>query len=175
MSQDVKPDISCVPYPKRTLYVALTAPLLLILVLVLVYLWTHSFLLSLIFFLLFFAVCYFQAYCCVYQECPYVGHFCPAIVGIMPASFLAKMLYKKSQFVKSGRRFRLNIALATISWLALAIFPLYWIARAHVLLAVGYITSHVVYSAIFFLTICPVCAIRNTCPGGKLQNALSRR
>jgi hypothetical protein len=84
-------------------------------------------------------------------------------------------MYKKSQIVKSERRFRLNIALATIAWLALAIFPLYWIARAHVFLAVGYLACHLAYSLVFFLTICPVCAIRNTCPGGKLQKALSRR
>ena len=174
MPKDVQPDLSCVPFPKKTLYMLLTVPLLLVLVLVFVYLWTCSPLLSLIFLLLFLAVCYFQAYCCAYQECPYIGRFCPAIVGIMPASFFAKFIYGEKKIVKSGRRFRINIALATISWLALAIFPLFWILRAHVLLAAGYLACHLAYSLVFFLTICPVCAIRNTCPGGKLQKALRR-
>ena len=175
MGKDVKPDLSCVPFRKKTLYLVLTVPLLLILILVLVYLWTYSPVLSLIFLLLFLAACYFQAYCCAYQACPYIGHFCPAIVGIMPASFLAKIIYPQGKIVRSKERYWINIVLATISWLALAIFPLFWIVRVHVMYAVGYLACHLVYSLFFFLRICPVCAIRETCPGGKLQKASKRK
>jgi hypothetical protein len=175
MSKNVRPYLSCVPFPKKTLYLALTVPLLLILILVLVYLWAYSFVLSLIFLLLFVAVCYFQAYCCAYEACPYIGHFCPAIVGIMPASYLAKTIYPKEKIVRSKARYSMNMTLAIIAWLALVLFPLYWICRAHVLLAAAYVACHLVYSLVFFITICPVCAIRNTCPGGKFQHTLCRR
>ncbi len=175
MSKEVRPDLSCVPFPKRILYLVLTVPLLLILVLVFVLLWAYGPLLSLIFLLLFLATCYFQSYCCAYQECPYIGHFCPAIAGIVPASLLARFIYRSKRFVKSERKFRTNIVLATTSWLALAIFPLFWIARVHTLLAVAYIACHLAYSLTFSLTICPYCAIRDTCPGGKLQRALKTK
>jgi len=175
MSKEVRPDLSCVPFPRKTLYLVLTVPLLLILVLVFILLWAHDPLLSLIFLLLFLATCYFQSYCCVYEDCPYVGHFCPAIAGIMPASYLAKLIYRSKGFVRSESRFRINIALAITSWLALAIYPLFWIARVHVLLAVGYILCHLVYSLVFFLNVCQFCAIRDTCPGGKFQRAFNRR
>jgi len=175
MPAEIKPDLSCVPFSRKTLYSILTTPFLVILLLVLIYLWTFSCWLSLLFLLLFLAVCYFQTYCCAYQECPYVGQFCPAIVGIMPASFMTKFIYRRKKIVKSKKRYWINIALATMAWLGLVFFPLFWIAKLHDALAWGYIALHLIYYLIFGLTICPVCAIRNTCPGGKLQKALLKR
>jgi hypothetical protein len=169
MPNSIKPDTSCVPFRRKTLYFLLTIPLLMLLVAVFVYLWTFGFIFSLVFLSFYGAMCYFQTYCCAYQECPYIGGFCPAIVGIIPANLLAKLMYSRRNIVKSKKRFEIHATLATVAWLGLAFFPLYWIARLGVWFAVGYAACHTVYYLIFGLTICPACAIRHTCPGGKLQ------
>lgn len=169
MSDKCKPDMSCVPYRRKGLYVIVTAPLSLILVVVFVYLWTYSFVLSFIFALLYLFMCYFQAYCCVHQDCPYVGEFCPAVMGIVPGNIMAKYIYTDKNPVKSRKKFELHAALAIIAWLGIMVFPLFWIAKLGITYSVGYVACHVVYYVIFGLTICPVCAIRNTCPGGKFQ------
>jgi len=40
--------------------------------------------------------------------------------------------------------------------------------------AIGYVVAHVVYSLIFGLTVCPVCSIRHTCPGGQFHQLFLR-
>jgi len=170
MPDDIKPDMSCVPYRRKGLYLVLTVPFLALLVSVLVYLWMYSFILSLAFTLFYFEMCYFQVYCCAYQDCPYVGGFCPAIVGIIPANLLAKFVYSNKKIVRSKKAFELYATLAFIGWLGLIVFPLFWIAKLGIAFVVGYVACHVVYYVIFGLTICPACAIRHTCPGGKLQS-----
>jgi hypothetical protein len=147
----------------------LTIPLLLLFVVVFVYLWTHSFVLSLIFAGFYGLTCFFQAYCCAYQDCPYAGGFCPAVAGIMPASFLARLLYGNGRIVKSKRMFETQAALGFAGLLGLAFFPLFWIAKLGALFAVGYVACLLVYYGVFLFTICPVCAIRDTCPGGRVQ------
>jgi hypothetical protein len=169
MAVTVKPDMSCVPYRRKGLYFALTVPLFLILIAVFVYLWTYSFVLSLIFSLFYLIMCYFQAYCCVHQDCPYVGGFCPAVMGIVPGNIMAKRIYANKNVLKSKRKFELHATIAIFAWLAIMVFPLLWIAKLGMAFSVGYVACHVVYYAVFGLTICPVCAIRNTCPGGKFQ------
>lgn len=161
--------MSCVPYRRKKLYLALTIPLLLLYVLVFIYLWRFSFILSLIFLMLYLAMSLLQAYCCAYQECPYIGRFCPAITGIMPASLFSKLLYGNRKLKKSKRIFDLSASIASVALLGLILFPLYWIGKLGLLYAIGYIAVHLVYYFFFLLTICPVCAIRGTCPGGKLQ------
>jgi hypothetical protein len=166
MSEEAKPDLSCVPYRRKGLYFAITIPFLLLLLGVLVFLGTVSLLLAGAFLLLFLAMSYFQAYCCVYQDCPYVGGFCPAVIGILPANLMAKVLYGKRTVVRSKARFELNALLGISSWLGLVVLPLFSLARLGIGFAIGYFACHVVYAVVFGLTICPVCAIRNTCPGG---------
>jgi hypothetical protein len=169
VSAEIKRDMSCVPYRRKGLYFLLTVPFLVLFILVFLYLWTFSPLLSMVFLLLYLAMCYFQAYCCAYQGCPYVGGFCPAILGIMPASLLAKLVYGE-KVVTSKKWFGIQAALASVCWLGLIAFPLFWVAKLGAPFALGYVFCHAVYYVIFGLTICPVCAIRGTCPGGKLQS-----
>ena len=170
MSGEMKPDMSCVPYRRKGVYLVLTVPLVLLLISVAVYLGTVRFILAVVFVALYVGMCYFQAYCCAYQECPYVDGFCPAIVGIVPAGRLARWLYGRRRVVKSKAAFETQAALAFGCWMGLVFFPLWWIAKRSVPLAVGYVVLHAVYYVIFGLTICPACAIRGTCPGGKLQS-----
>jgi len=172
MSPAPRPDMSLVPYPRKGLYLALTVPLLLIMAAVAVYLGTINLLLPAALVLFYLLTSLFQAYCCAYQECPYVGGFCPAVIGIMPASLLARWLYDSEQLVKSKTKFDRHVALALCSWIGLVLLPLYWLAELGLGVAIGYVLLHVVYTLVFWLTICPVCAIREICPGGKLHRTL---
>lgn len=168
MPEEMRPDLSCYPYRRKKLYLFLTIPLLAVLVLVFVYLWSFTPILSLVFLLLYLAICYFQAYCCAYQDCPYIGGFCPAIIGIMPASWMAKLLYGK-RIKKSRRLFDLSASFAAAAMFGMILLPVYWIAKLGVWCVVGYVGFLVVYYLVFLLSVCPACAIRGTCPGGKLQ------
>lgn len=174
MSAGTEPDMSCVPYRRKGLYLALTIPLLIILMSIFIYLWTFSFILSIVFLVFYLAMSFFQAYCCAYQDCPYVGRFCPAVIGIFGANIITKIFYKGLEIVKSKRRFNLHATLAIVGWLGLVGFPLYWLAKLDPVFVVGYVMSHVVYAVLFGLTICPVCAIRDTCPGGKFHKFVTR-
>lgn len=175
MNDTPGPDLSCVPFGRQRLYLLWTVPFLLVMAAVFVFLWSHSFLLALVLLFFYLAMCGFQAYCCVYQDCPYVGGFCPAIVGILPASFLARFLYRRHPVVKSPETFHRRAMLATLCWLGMIVLPLYWLYLISVGLAVGYVIFHAVYFVVFALTICPVCAIRNTCPGGMLQRLVCKK
>ena len=174
MPDDKRPDMSCVPYCRKRAYFILTVPFLILLILVAVYLWSISFALSLIFISLFVMANLFQSYCCAYQDCPYVGGFCPAVAGIMPSGMLARLIRGKT--VKNSETlFNLFAAIALLSLLGLIGFPLFWIADLSIPLAIGYFTLNIAYYIAFVLAICPACAIRNTCPGGKLQNMVSKQ
>ena len=175
MSDEIKPDMACVPYRRKGLYWILTIPFLVLLISVLVYLWTFSYILSMVFLLFYFAMCYFQAYCCAYQDCPYVGGFCPAIAGIMPASLLTKLIYGRKKIVKSKRSFNVHATVASIGGIGLIVFPLFWISKIGISFAVGYVACHVVYYLVFVFSVCPACAIRYSCPGGKLQSVVVKK
>lgn len=172
MPAEIKTDMTCVPYRRKGLYFVLTIPLLAVFISVFVYLWTFSFVLSMVFLLLYLGACLFQAYCCAYQDCPYMGGFCPAVAGIIPASIFTKLIYGRGEITKSKRAFETHAITATACGLGLIVFPLPWILKPGFLFAAGYIAFAVAYLLVFFLTICPACAIRHTCPGGKLQSII---
>jgi dolichol kinase len=88
---------------------------------------------------------------------------------------LTKLIYGKKQVVRSKKSFEMHAAVASVGWLGLIVFPLYWIAKLGIAVAAGYVVCHAVYYVIFGLTICPACAIRRTCPGGKLQSVVLKR
>ena len=112
MTDQPSPDMSCVPYRRKGAYYLFTIPMLALLVAVLGYLWTLSFVLALVFLSFYLTMSIFQAYCCVYQDCPYVGEFCPALLGIMPASLLAKRIYGRRPIIKSRRSFEMHALIA---------------------------------------------------------------
>ena len=169
-----KPDMSCVPYRRKGLYLALTIPMLLLLFAVFIYLGTYSILLPLVFLACYLVMSFFQAYCCAYQRCPYVGGFCPAVLGIMPASLIAKVLYGNREIARSKVRFDTYATVAILGWLGLVFLPVYWIAMLGIGFAFAYVACHAIYALIFGLSVCPVCAIRETCPGGKVHKMLQR-
>lgn len=175
MFDDKKPDMACVPYRRKTLYFVLTVPFLAVLALVAVYLWAFSPWLTAAMVISYLWMSFFQAYCCACQECPYIGRFCPAIAGIVPASWMAKLIYGRREVVKSKARFEVHALVGFLGWLGMIVLPLWWIARFSVPLAAGYVAWHAVYYVIFGLAICPSCAVRETCPGGKLQSVVWKK
>ena len=178
-----KPDMSCYPFRRKGIYLAIVLPYLAVLISVFFFLLLKKepirraavgrrsrtrLVPGLVYLSLYLGMCYFQAYCCACQECPYVGEFCPAIAGIYPGNILARVKYGKG-IVKSEKRLRANASLASACWGGLMLFPLPWLAKRSVSYAVGYSLVHAVYYLFHGLAVCPVCAIRDTCPGGMLQ------
>ena len=183
MVLDIKePDMSCYPYRRKGLYLLIAIPYVAVLASVFLYLLLRkepgrkdgrSLVPAMVYLSFYLGMCYFQAYCCACQECPYIGEFCPAIAGIYPANILARMKYGNREAIKemekSQRRLKRDAALATICWGGIMVFPLHRLAKRSALFAAGYLFVHAVYYLFHGLMICPVCAIRDTCPGGQLQ------
>ncbi|MHA2174347.1 MAG: hypothetical protein ACXABI_05925 [Candidatus Hodarchaeales archaeon] len=164
-------DKNCVPFKRRRLYLVTLIPLLLLMGLIFVYLWMISPILGLIYILFYLGACFFQAYCCAYQECPYIGNFCPGIFGIIPSSRIAQFEFIRN-VKKSGRLFELFAAIAFIMVLSMIFFPLIWLNQLGFFVTIGYLGFNILYFMIFLWVICPNCAIRNTCPAGRISNAV---
>jgi len=92
----------------------------------------------------------------------------------MPASMIARAMYSNG-IVKSKRQIEVSASLGVVCWLGLIVFPLSWLAILGAVPAIGCVLSHVVYTAVFGTTICPVCAIRDSCPGGRLSGKVMKR
>jgi len=181
--------MSCYPFTRRKLYLAIVIPYVAVLAAVFFYLLAgkgrrereesagagRRFLPGLTFLALYLGMCYFQAYCCACQDCPYIGEFCPALAGIYPANILARMKYGDKGVVKSEESFKANATAAAFCWGGMMLFPLPRLARRSAILAAAYVSVHAVYYLLHGLTLCPVCAIRDTCPGGKLQSIVLKR
>lgn len=178
-----EPDISCYPFRRKGLYFAIVIPYLAVLVSVFFFLLSgkdpeskRTMIRSapaLAYLALYLGMCYFQAYCCACQECPYIGEFCPAIAGIYPANILTKIKYGDREMIramdKSEKKLKNQASLTGICWGGIMVLPLPWLTKRSVLLAVAYVLVQAVYYLFQGLMICPVCSIRDTCPGGTLQ------
>ncbi len=158
----------CVPYKRKLLYLSLTIPIIILYLLIIVHLWGVNKLVFTIYCSFFVLAIIFQSYCCAYQSCPYIGKFCPGIGGfIIPASVVA-LLLKKVKKVKA--LFDLFASLGFICLLAIILLPVYFIYKLGVNLLVFYAIIVIAYSILFLILICPVCAIRDTCPAGKVSS-----
>lgn len=166
--------MSCVPYKRTWLYILLTIPLLSIMGFATYVLWTYNYIFTIIYVSFFILTNFFQSYCCTYQECSYVGGFCPAVAGIVPASFIAKILVKL-KVKRSKIAFEIFAILGSLMLLSLILFPLYWLFIYHIVAFVGYLLIIILYAFAFLITICPACAIRDTCPGGQTSNKLLKK
>ncbi|MBN1695650.1 hypothetical protein JW879_09705 [candidate division WOR-3 bacterium] len=146
----------------------LTIPIIILYLFVIVHLWELNKLIFTIYCSLFVLGILFQSYCCAYQRCPYIGKFCPGLGGfIIPASIVA-LLLKKVKKVKS--LFDLFASLGFLCLLGIIILPIYFIYKLGVNLLIFYSIIVIAYSVLFLVLICPVCAIRDTCPAGKASS-----
>ncbi len=158
----------CVPYKRKGLYLLLTIPIIILYLFIIVHLWEVNKLIFTIYCSLFVLIVLFQSYCCSYQSCPYIGKFCPGMGGfIVPASVVA-LLLKKVKKVKT--LFDLFASLAFLCLLWIILLPIYFIYKLGVNLLIFYSIIVIAYSISFLLLICPACAIRDTCPAGKVSS-----
>ncbi len=173
MTTSLDLDNTCVPFNRKKTYLALTIPLLFLMFVVGVFLFfIHPFL-SIIYTAFWIGANFFQSYCCAYQECPYTDGFCPAVAGIIPASRIANLrLIRKMK--KSKRRFEIFATFGSLCLVGLIVFPLIFLNGEDVLYSVGYIIFISVYAGLFLWNVCPVCAIRSTCPGGRFSTSLRK-
>lgn len=171
----MKPDMTCMPYKRKKLYLLLTVPLLALFGSIFVYLWIINPVLGLLFVGFYLGICIFQSYCCACQDCPYIGirQFCPGILGIVPSSWIAKLPFIR-QAKKSKTAFELSAAIGSLFILAFLIFPLIWLIELGINVTIAYIGFIVIYLVLFVWNICPACATRYTCPAGKISNAMHR-
>ena len=161
-------DMNCVPFKQRRLYLVMLIPLLTLMGVIFLYLWMISPILGLIYVGLYLSTCVFQAYCCACQECPYIGKFCPGIYGIIPSSRIAQF-EKIRNIKKSTRLFELFATIAFILLLGMIFFPIFWLNQLGFFVTIGYFGVNVFYFFIFLWIICPNCAIRSTCPAGRIS------
>jgi hypothetical protein len=182
------PDMSCYPFRRKKLYLAIVIPYVAVLAAVFFYLLVSKdpggrsaartgrcYLRGLTYLAFYLGMCYFQAYCCACQECPYIGEFCPALAGIYPANILARMKYGKKGAIKSEEAFKANATAAAFCWGGMMLFPLPRLARRSAVLAAAYLLVHALYYLAHGLILCPVCSIRDTCPGGMLQSMVLKQ
>ncbi len=156
---------SCVPYPRKALYLSLTIPMLVMYVAIAALLWQISPIAFTIYCGLFVIVAFAQSYVCVYWKCPYVGKFGPCVGGFcLPSSQLARLF---AHTRKSKRAYDTAINLAFASFLGIIVLPMYFLYLLSLSALLGYLAIVLAYAAGFLWMICPVCATRHVCPGGQ--------
>ena len=162
---------ACIPYTRKTLYLVLTFPMIVLYIFIAAFLWRIHIVASLVYLTLFIGVALCMSVVCVYWECPYVGRFAPCVGGFcLPSSRLA-LLWKNQKI--SEKRYKLFYNLAFFFFFGIILFPLYFLFNTNWLFALGYFLVVVVYWLVYSFLICPVCATRFKCPGG--QMAMSMR
>lgn len=164
----------CESYQGKGKHLALTIPFLILVVMITLYLASINLIFSIIYIGFYVATNIFQAYCCVYQECPYVGKYCPAVVCLYPANFLAQLSFYKNM-ERTEKKFNTFVALAELSLLCFAVFPLFFLFQLGILYLVGYVIFILIYAFLFLWFICPNCAINDTCPGGIASQKLHKQ
>ncbi len=171
MNDIITPDRSCIPYSKKNVYLLLTIPLMLLILALTVFLFLINPILSIIYLSFWIGANIFQSYCCEFQECPYTEGFCPAVAGIIPASRIARLPVIRNM-KKSKSRFEVFATFGSLCLLGLIIFPLFFLIELDVIYPLGYFILILFYAFLFLWNICPVCAIRKTCPGGLFSTRL---
>ena len=164
---------NCAPFPRKSLYLLLTLPMIGLYVAIAVLLWRAGIVWFVIYCALFVVVAIAQSYVCVYFQCPYVGRFAPCVGGFcLPSSQIAR-LFKRAR--RSERTYNVAVSVAFAAFLAIILFPLYFLFQQGVVYLLAYLGVVLVYAAGFLWWICPVCGTRHVCPGGQASTKLRER
>jgi hypothetical protein len=161
------------PYERVWLYTLLTIPILALMGFAGYVLWINKFWLALIYIGFFILINFFQSYYCLNIDCPYIGWFCPAVVGIIPSAWLAR-IWQKIGIKKNKKLAEISATLGSLMLLGLIVFPLYWLFKYNLIAFFGFLIGVIVYAFAFLLSICPVCASKESCPGGKTSTKLKQ-
>ncbi|MBN1440753.1 MAG: hypothetical protein JW929_15205 [Anaerolineales bacterium] len=161
---------NCASYPRKTLYLILTIPMIGIYIGIAVLLWKVNRTFFAVYLSQFVLVALFQSYVCVYWRCPYVGGFAPCVGGFcLPSSQLARVLKNAK---RSEGLYNVAVTLAFASFLSIIVLPMYFIYQQSAIYLLVYLGIVLVYAASFFWWICPVCGTRHVCPGGQTSTKL---
>jgi hypothetical protein len=162
-----------VPYKRKSLYLALTYPMIVMYIAIAVFLWQINVVIFAIYVSLFVSVAFFMSYVCVYWQCPYVGKFAPCVGGFcLPSSQIAR-LFKNAK--RSGTRYNIFLTLAYLSFFGIILFPMYFLYLKNIVYLLAYVGIVVVYGVMFTLYVCPVCDTRFVCPGGQAAIKLKEK
>lgn len=163
-------DQECVPFRRKTLYLLLTVPMMAMYVAIAVLLWQVNIVAFAVYCALFPIVALGQSYACVYWECPYVGRFAPCVGGFcLPSSQIARLL---KNVRRSERTYNVAVTVAFLALLGIAVLPVPFLYGQGLVYLLAYLGIVVVYAVAFLWWICPVCATRQVCPGGKAATKL---
>jgi hypothetical protein len=163
---------NCFPYQRKSLYLLLSIPLIILYVLVAIFLFQQNITVFIIYLSLFFLTIIIQSYCCEYQSCPYIGKFCPGVGGFLMLASFSALLFKGIK--KSKIIFKTFALIGFLCLMTIIILPAFYIFQLGILYLVLYCLIFTAYGMLFLLLICPVCAIRNTCPGGKASGKMKK-
>lgn len=161
---------NCVPYRRKSWYLLLTVPMIVMYAAIAGFLWQVSLAFFVIYCALFVAVAIFQSYVCYYWQCPYVGKFAPCVGGFcLPSSQIAR-LYNNVK--RSERTYNIVVTLAFVSFFGIIILPIYFLYQLNMVYMLIYLGIVLVYAISFLWMICPVCGTRHICPGGQISTKL---
>lgn len=161
---------NCVPYRRRSLYLLLTVPMIVMYVAIFLLLWRGGLSFALAYGAFFLVVAICQSYVCVYWECPYIGKFAPCVGGFcLPSSRIAR-LFQNAE--KSESTYNRALGLASVGLLGIVAWPVYFLYQLSPWILVAYLGIVVAYAASYLWLICPVCGTRYVCPGGQFSSTL---
>ena len=163
---------NCVPFQRKSLYLFLTIPLIILYIILAFFLYQHNLTVFIIYLSLFALTIIIQSYCCEYQSCPYIGKFCPGVGGFLMLASFSALLFKGIK--KSKTAFETLAILGFICLIAIIFLPVLFIFQLGILYLLIYCLIFLIYGLLFLLYICPVCAIRDTCPGGKTATKMKK-
>jgi hypothetical protein len=110
--------------------------------------------------------------------CPYCGGYCPGVVQLYFAPFLAALMCKGKKRSSGVRSFKINVTLLGVFGIVSYLFAFYWLfveywpERAIVVLALlGLLVLHMPLS---FFVLCPKCGYNDTCPMANVQRAFKK-
>jgi hypothetical protein len=159
-----------VPFSRRRLYWLLTAPMFLLYLGIALLLSRFGAAVLIIYLAFFPIVILGQSTACVEFQCPYIDGFGPCVGGFcLPARWVARLYTEK---MLPRWLFQVGITAAEIAFFCIILYPLYFLLQAGIVYLLFYLTVVLLYAGVFLTRICPVCAIREKCPGGQTSTAL---
>ncbi len=161
---------NCVPYPRKSLYLVLTIPMVAIYLAIAILLWLVNRAFIVTYLSLFVILVLSQSYVCVYWQCPYIGKFAPCVGGFcLPSSQVAR-LFKNVK--RSESIYNVAVTLAFAAFLGIIVLPIYFLYQQGIVYLLVYLGFVLIYAASFLWWICPVCGTRHVCPGGQTSTKL---
>jgi len=161
---------SNVPFSRQRLYWLLTGPMFLLYLGVIWLLSRFGAGALIIYLTLFPIVILGQSTACLEFKCPYIDGFGPCVGGFcLPARWVARLYAGKEL---PSWLFQVGITSAEIAFFGIILYPLYFLFEAGTAYLLFYLAVVLLYAGVFLTRICPVCAIREKCPGGQASTAV---